>query len=467
MEDYKQLPINFRRLNDGKTVISNLANIFHVLPNQQCLEDIFLHKTCSDKELLEVLEHKLFISSPDDFESKVQLTTSAFSKGINKDLRSPKLIMVVPTLRCDHHCSYCQVSRVNADQEGFDLSKSHIPSLIKFIQEIEKPPYKIEFQGGEPLLAFSFIQEFYNQLLMAVGAENFSLVIASSLSLISEPIITWCKGKNISFSTSIDVGKRAHNKHRKLNTKDSFETVLANIQRISNKLGKDKIGTVTTVTNDGLSDHNELVDTHIALGLRGLFVRPVSSYGFAIKKQAKDLSIEEFMQFYKKLIHRILRENLSGHTIIEHFLLIHYKRIMNAAGGTYVDLMSPAGYSKNSVLIDYNGNIFGSDEARMVYRKYGADELIIGNIKSRKYDLKLSEHLLQHSFNDDIPACSDCVYQNSCGSDPIYHLQEFGEPIGDKSLSRFCELHKSIFDFIFELIQSTEHKSILDRWLND
>lgn len=181
MMSYKSLPINFRELKDGRTVISNMANMYHVLENKTVLNEVFGSFQCKDTRLLNELQQKLFIASDEDFESKVQLTTSAFSKKISRDLKSPRLIMIVPTLRCDHHCSYCQVSRVNADLSGFDLQPSQIPSLIQYITKIEKPPYKIEFQGGEPLLAFDFIQNFYEQFKNEVGKESFNIVIATCI----------------------------------------------------------------------------------------------------------------------------------------------------------------------------------------------------------------------------------------------------------------------------------------------
>jgi His-Xaa-Ser system radical SAM maturase HxsB len=467
LDDFRLLPIHFRRLENGKVVISNVANFYHILPRESDLKTLIDNPSKLEGELIKELEQKLFISKTEDFEAKLQLTTSGFSKRINKDLSSPRLIMIVPTLRCDHHCTYCQVSRVNQDVDGFDLPLSSIPALIRFIKQIESPPYKIEFQGGEPLLAFDFIIEFYEQMKQVASETDFSIVIATSLSLINEEILDWCVGKNINFSTSIDAGKKAHNKHRRLITKDSFQLVQRNISAIENRLGKGKIGTVTTVTHDGLVGYDELVDTHIALGLNEMFVRPVSSYGFAIPKQAKDISISEFMIFYRKLIFRLMDENLNGTPIIEHFLLIHYKRLCNAKDGMYVDLMAPAGYAKNSVLIDYTGNVFGSDEARMVFRKFDFEDLVIGHIHDElsPLDTEFSENILLDSFNFDIPGCSDCVYQGSCGSDPIYHLQEFGEPIGDKSNSRFCKLHKGVFDFVMELLTDKSYKKVLESWL--
>jgi His-Xaa-Ser system radical SAM maturase HxsB len=467
MSDYSLLPFNFRQLKDDSVLISNLANIYHVLPSNFDLNKLVNNPTSLDSESIKSLESKLFISTSEDFDTKAQLTASSFTKSIHKDLSSPRLIMIVPTLRCDHHCTYCQVSRVNQDVDGFDLPLSAIPSLIKFIRKIELPPYKIEFQGGEPLLAFEFIKEFYKQMEQEITMDDFSVVIATSLSLLNEDILDWCEGKSINFSTSIDAGKKAHNRHRKLITKDSFELTQKSIQRVDHRLGKGKIGTVTTVTHDGLLGFDELVDTHLALELNEMFVRPVSSYGFAIPKQAKDITISEFMDFYRKLIYRVLEENKQGVRIIEHFLLIHFKRLINSKDGMYVDLMAPAGYTKNSILIDYTGNVFGSDEARMVYRKYGFNDLIIGNINKDNQILntEFSEEMLVNSFNFDVPGCADCVYQGSCGSDPIYHLQEFGEPIGNKSNSRFCQLHKSVFDFVFELLKDDSNKSILEGWL--
>lgn len=469
MTDYSLLPFNFRLLPDDQVLISNLANMYHILPAKADLENLIKDTGNLDDNVIGKLEQKLFLSSQDDFETKVQLTASAFTKRINKDLSSPRLIMIVPTLRCDHHCSYCQVSRVNQDLSGFDLPISSIPALINFIQKIESPPYKIEFQGGEPLLSFKFIQEFYNQMLLEVEPDDFTIIIATSLSLLTDEMLNWCRGKAINFSTSIDAGIKAHNKHRKLITKNSFELTQKGIMAIEEKLGKGKVGTVTTVTHQGLSGWEELVDTHLELGLSEMFVRPVSSYGFAIPKQAKDITIAEFMVFYRNLIFRVFEDNKKGISIVEHFLFIHYKRLLNVKDGMYVDLMAPAGYAKNSVLIDYTGNIFGSDEARMVYRKYGFDDLILGNIndKNMEIDTSFSEEVLSQSFNFDIPGCADCVYQGSCGSDPIYHIQEFGEPIGNKSFSRFCQLHKSVFDLVVELLKDDSNRLVFEGWLNE
>ncbi|MCG7535811.1 His-Xaa-Ser system radical SAM maturase HxsB [Pseudoalteromonas sp. OOF1S-7] len=465
MQEYRLLPLNFRELDNKQVVISNLTNNYMLLESKEVLNQVV--DGYAPAALRHHLEEGSFIASERDFESKVKLTTAAYAQLLRKDLLGQRLIMIVPTLRCDHSCTYCQVSRANQNETGFDLPSTTIPQIIEFIKRVEKPPYKIEFQGGEPLLAENFIKEFYTQFEKAVGSQNFSIIIASSLSLLNDDFLDFAKNRKIGFSTSIDAGHYAHNKHRKLITKNSFELMRDSVNKISQVLGGGRVGSVTTITKEGKDYHNDLVDVHLNLGLQDLFVRPVSPFGFAANRATSVLSNKEFVDFLRSLILRLVDEYHSGSVIIEHFFFIHYKRLINAAQGGYVDLMSPAGYAKQSLIIDYTGNIFGSDEARMIFRRHGGNQLILGNVKqpSATLDTHFSHDLLSSSFNFDIPGCNECVYQTACGSDPIYHLQEQGEPIGNKSESAFCDLHKRVFDLVIELMDNPINNSVFEKWL--
>ena len=74
----------------------------------------------------------------------------------NYDAPSPTMHIVVLTLRCDHTCKYCQVSRVSENKEAYDLSEIHTNMVIDAILSSEEGPITIEFQGGESLLYLSF-----------------------------------------------------------------------------------------------------------------------------------------------------------------------------------------------------------------------------------------------------------------------------------------------------------------------
>src|SRR5690349_2508946 len=57
-------------------------------------------------------------------------------------------LILVPTLRCNLSCSYCQVSRAALDARGYDWSDETLGEVLKFIDELPSPRIKIEFQGG-------------------------------------------------------------------------------------------------------------------------------------------------------------------------------------------------------------------------------------------------------------------------------------------------------------------------------
>lgn len=62
--------------------------------------------------------------------------------------------MVVPTLRCNSSCIYCQVARKNFDDHSCEMSKETARNVINTIFCSPSPNIKIEFQGGEPVSYF-------------------------------------------------------------------------------------------------------------------------------------------------------------------------------------------------------------------------------------------------------------------------------------------------------------------------
>ena len=69
------------------------------------------------------------------------LTSSALAFRYQSNLIRPSLFLIIPTLRCDHNCLYCQVSRVKADAEGYDLDVRYIPHIIEKIT-IDSDPHE-------------------------------------------------------------------------------------------------------------------------------------------------------------------------------------------------------------------------------------------------------------------------------------------------------------------------------------
>src|SRR5262249_52599153 len=68
-----------------------------------------------------------------------------------------RLHIMVATLRCDHTCPYCQVSRVTEDRKRFDMSLQTAKRATDWVFQSPAEAVKIEFQGGEPTLNWPVI----------------------------------------------------------------------------------------------------------------------------------------------------------------------------------------------------------------------------------------------------------------------------------------------------------------------
>ncbi|KAA1194874.1 His-Xaa-Ser system radical SAM maturase HxsB [Photorhabdus heterorhabditis] len=445
------MPFNFDRLNDGKIFISNLAG-FHNFVEDEELRLLSQNRFPSDHPSSAKLEGRLFITGDSTQALAKASLSSGFAKRLMNELAVRPIFMIVPTLRCDHTCKYCQVSRAAVGANGYDLDPALIPEIVSVIKKLGTTPYKIEIQGGEPLLRFDLVQRIYDECQSLLGHDAFEMVIATSLSLLDASIIDWVKDRNITFSVSLDGKEDVHNKNRILTGAKAHSKVVAGIQTIRDELGPSRVATVTTVTKELTADPASIVEAHLSLGLKDMFIRPVSPYGFA-HKQSCTFSMPEYFEFYDQLMQEILWQNQEGIPVVEHSAAIHLKRIFNPGFSGYADLKSPSGVVLNCILFNYDGRAYGSDESRMLQKANPEADFSAGNFSSLSFSSnEYYQSSLVSSFNFAMPGCDTCAYQPFCGSDPCQSISVHGEPVGDKSRSTFCHYHKGMFRYLLNEI---------------
>lgn len=459
------MPFNFEKLECGDFFISNSAGFHDVVHEKDFMGLINSSSTgCEDSDRR--LRRKLFVSLDQDVEVATYSLASGTAKKIVNDMRFNPTYMIVPTLRCDHACTYCQVSRASMGAKKYDMPERYIKNIIEKIAKLSDPPYKIEIQGGEPLVRFDLIKNIYDEALRVLGEGDFELVVATSLSLLDQYIIDWSKKRSVYFSVSLDGSKLIHNKNRILSGGDSFDKARDGIKWIIKELGVDKVSTVTTVTKELLKYPGSLVDAHKELGIPSFFVRPISPYGFAEGNKEEMYTISEYMTFYRSLFNRMKNECLSGSPMLEYSALVHVRRVMNPGFSQYADLKSPGGFIFNSILFDYDGRVYGSDESRMLQRVLPNVDFSFGKVdEGVASNNPLYKHIISNSFSFIHPGCGDCAYQPFCGVDACQHISQQGEPVGDKSISLFCNYHKEMFGFIInEYYSDPGSRKILDEW---
>jgi len=382
---------------------------------------------------------------------------------------TPLHIFVV-TLRCEHSCPYCQVSRQSSDRSRFDMSEDIAQRALDIAFQSHSPRIKIEFQGGEPLLNFSLIKEIIlaarDRSITTKKAVDF--VIASNLALLDDEILTFCKQNEVLISTSLDGPADLHNKNRPRPGGNSYDLAVHGLRRAKEVLGPDRVGALMTTTEASLDRVDDIIDEYLQLDLDGIFLRPLSPFGFAIKtKQYHRYDIEKWLAFYERGLRRIIEINRSGRQFREFYAALILSRMMSDRPIGYVDLRSPAGIGIGALVYNYDGSVFASDEGRML-AETGDNTFRLGHVDNDEYSsLIMSDRLVEaisSSLTQCAPECSSCVFEPHCGADPVYHHATQGDALGIKPLSAFCARQKGVMRLLLEILETPSDAAILRSW---
>ena len=186
--------------------------------------------------------------------------------------------------------------------------------------------------------------------------------------------------------------------------------------------------------------------------------RPVNPYGNA-KKEWDHLgcNVDDFIKQYKDALSYILEINMKGEYFVEYYTVLLLSEYLTPFSTGFVDLQSPSGIGISGAMYDYNGDVYPSDEARMLARE-GDYFFRLGNVHNNNYreifQGEKLKNLSKSSILEGLPGCSTCVYQAFCGVDPVRYYVESGQTRGYRPTSDFCRKNKGIFDYLFELINA-------------
>jgi len=440
--DLQLLPLRFERLSDNRYVVNNLAGDALLLTRHE-LDRVVALDVAPGDGLYERAFEKMLISAHGQ-QSQLQLLAMRLRSRMAFLQGPTPLHLFVVTLRCEHSCPYCQVSRRSVDRDRFDMSTATAMRAVDVALSAPSPSIKIEFQGGEPLLNFPLIKEIVKVARRkAPPGKRVDFVIATNLALLDDEIIAFCRDEGVSLSTSLDGPADLHNKNRPRPGGNSHQLAVNGIRRIQEELGRDRVSALMTTTQASLGRVEEIIDEYLRLELDGIFLRPLSPYGFAIKtKQFDKYGGQEWLRFYEQGLRYILDTNKRGRHFPEFYATLLLKRMLSDLPIGYVDLRSPAGIGLGALVYNYDGKVFASDEGRML-AEMGDRTFELGDLATDDYGaLVLSEKLVElvgGSLSQCSPECSSCAFEPYCGSDPVYHYATQGDPVGIKPLSEFCE----------------------------
>jgi uncharacterized protein len=469
---YSFLPFRFIDLAGEKLLVNEVGE--HLLLDDTTF-DAFVGKrlppTATAYDDLKA-KHMLFDGRPDvpvKMLATKYRTKRSFLSGFTR------LHMFVVTLRCEHSCHYCQVSRVSPDKARYDMTRETAARSLDLVFRSPAPQVSIEFQGGEPLLNFDvirFVVEEASRKNEAAG-KQIQFVITTNLALVTDDILEFCRQNKILISTSLDGPALIHNSNRPRPGNDSHELTLRGIERARAILGHDQVSALMTTTKLSLEHPEAIVDEYVRLGFDHIVLRPLSPYGFAVKTKLKTgYDTDAYLAFYDKALTHIIELNRQGQFFVEGFAQLLLTKILTPFPTGYVDLQSPTGAGISAVVYNYDGDVYVSDEARML-AEMGDKTFRMGSVHTDSYEGmfggELLRTLVEASCVESLPGCSDCALQTWCGADPVENYAKQGNIIGHRPTSDFCHRNMSIIKHLLRRYYEGDEalKRIFWSWVNN
>lgn len=457
---YRLLPFKFTRLQGSEYVLTNQAGEMLVLARDE-LDTFVHHRLSPSSTTYGDLKSKHFLLD-DDSDVAIDLLTLKVRTKLRRLADFTGLHIFVASLRCEHSCPYCQVSRQSDDKRAFDMSPETATKALDLVFRSPSPNLKIEFQGGEPLLNFPLVRD------VVLAAEdrnqseqrNLAFVIATNLAPVTDEMLDFCRQHDVLISTSLDGPPDLHNRNRPRPGGNSHELAVRGIDRARMLLGRDRVSALMTTTEASLDRVTEIVDEYLYRGFDGIFLRPLSPYGFAVKTRwYAAYDAERWLQFYREGLDYIIKLNRSGTFFVEQYAAMILGKMLTPFESGYVDLMSPAGIGLGAAVYNYDGEVYASDEARML-AEMGNRTFRLGNVHTDSFEeMFLSDTLLEAletSYTGSVPMCVDCAFEPFCGADPVYHHATQGDFVGHKPTSAFCIRNMGIFRHLISLMRADD-----------
>jgi His-Xaa-Ser system radical SAM maturase HxsB len=466
------LPFRFARFDHDRYLLTNdIGDYMFLSPTE--LEALISKRLDPNSGLYLDLRAKNFISDdrasvhPRILASRYR-TKKAFLDGFTK------LHIFVVSLRCDHSCPYCQVSRQSEDRHKFDMSTEIAQRGVDLMLSVPSPVVTCEFQGGESLLNFPLLKEIvrYAKERNASVGKKITFVACTNLSTLTNAHLDFFKEHDVQVSTSLDGPAYLHDKNRPLSRASSHALFERNLRMVQEALGRDKVSALMTTTKESLGYPKEIIDEYLRLDLTSIFLRPLSPFGFAAKTaKAIGYNMSRFLQFYRQALDYIIELNRNGTYFSESYATIILEKILTPFANGYVDLQSPAGAGLGVVVYNYDGDVYASDESRML-AEMGDTSLKLGNVLENSYEEiffgSKMQALAAASCNESLPGCSDCAYQPYCGADPVYHYATQGDLLGHRPTSGYSSRNMSTIKHLLSLLHSQDKdlENIFWSWIN-
>jgi uncharacterized protein len=467
---YDLLPFRFAAFRGQDYIVTNLVGEYAILPRGILVDFVRKALPRSSATYTDLKGRHFLIDDPSSV--ALDLLAAKYRTKLAGLASFTGLHIFVTTLRCNNLCGYCQASAISPDKARYDMSMETGLKAAAFSFKSPSPELKIEFQGGEPLLNFEIVRSVVARCaeLNREKPRQLEYVLCSNLTLLTEEVLSFFEQSGMFVSTSLDGPEELHNKNRPTPTISGYRTVVKNIRRVQEAVGKSRISALMTTTRSSLVFPEAIIDEYVKLGFSSIFLRPINPYGRTTAAASEcHYSSAAFCDFYRRALHYILDLNRKGIYFREEYAAIVLRKMLTPYGTGFVDLQSPSATGIGVLAYNHDGRIYASDESRML-AQMNDETFCLGHVDDDYVDVVCSDKLvdmISSTMLESIPGCTDCPYMMYCGADPVRHYRLQGDLVGHKPTSEFCAKNMEIFRMLIELLEDDRSaRDIFETWVH-
>lgn len=303
---------------------------------------------------------------------------------------------VNPTVDCNFRCWYCYEDHVKGSkmsEETREAVKKLIDDIISHNKSLKE--FHLSFFGGEPLMYFNFVARHiieYFYLKCSEAAISPFLHFTTNGYLLTDSMLDFFKGKNVSFQITLDGNRESHDKTRFMkNGNGSFDRIVKNIK---------------SLVHDG---HYVVVRINYTEENIGS-VRAVVQHFQDVEKDSR-----RYISFDFQRVWQDMGKATDEDEIEENVLGIVEDAGYDGFGATYAKNSDRVRHScygdkKNYVLVNYDGNTFQCTARDFTDDNRSGKLLSDGRIM---YDRLQPSHIRAYKFSKAV--CHDCRIAPICG----------------------------------------------------
>lgn len=340
-----------------------------------------------------------------------------------------KLLILGLTGNCNFHCAYCYAH----EQPQIHMSLATAQQAIDLVAASGQP-FVLQFSGGEPLLAFSLLQQIADYVRQRQLPATMQL--QTNASLIDDNIAQWLKAARIGVGISLDGRPKDNDQLRRLATGEgSSAHIFRGAQRLA--AAGIAVGITCVVTNSNVSQLSGVIETAYYLGnVRKLGFDLLRAQGRGVALEAAtatDLSAALQQVFTTTAL---LKAN-SGRQLI----FSHLERVANLAKQAVKGFAHCHAMNGEALFVNPEGEFYACASLA------GMPEFYLGNVQTGVILSRI--HTIGIAIREYMHNCQDCDAFSLCGG--ACFARWYGAGCFGSAYLPECVLKRSFIDYYQQL----------------